>query len=347
MRFLKQRREVHAVSSQPRAHRLTVIRWLYLASVLALAIWLVNLFFGGLLYLQSEGLVLGDPGTVSAEFPVTVRDVLVQEGDVVEKGQIAVQVTSQSVTETIARLTAEIATRQARRGELRIRSEVVDALLGLATNRQKVAKDALQELETLFARQFLALNQRTAAVEMDFRSYQDLETLRAEKRIGETEINTLSVALAEAERALGDLRTLYDEGRLRIPVDGVISRVISNRGSVVRSGEPLVELHGNQRYILAYLPVGGFYDVTIGDEVKINIGFQSARGVITRVEPVAAALPREFQRAFTPVERQQLIRVEFAPGEVPPPLFTKVSLRSANIVPHRISQIWTELRFWP
>jgi len=153
--------------------------------------------------------------------------------------------------------------------------------------------------------------------------------------------------LAEAERALGDLRALYDEGRLRIPVDGVISRVISNRGSVVRAGEPLVDLHGNQRYILAYLPVGGFYDVTIGDEVKINIGFQSARGVITRVEPVAAALPREFQRAFTPVERQQLIRVEFAPGEVPPPLFTKVSLRSANIVPHRISQIWTELRFWP
>ena len=30
-----------------------------------------------------------------------------------------------------------------------------------------------------------------------------------------------------------------------------------------------------------------------------------------RVEPFAAALPREFQRAFTPVERQQVIRVEF------------------------------------
>jgi multidrug resistance efflux pump len=127
----------------------------------------------------------------------------------------------------------------------------------------------------------------------------------------------------------------------------VISRVISNRGSVVRAGEPLVELHGNQRYILAYLQVGGFYDVTIGDEVKINIGLRSVRGVITRVEPFAAALPREFQRAFTPVERQQVIRVEFAPGEVPPPLFTKVSLRSLQVVPRSIGRTWREWRPWP
>lgn len=347
MRFLKRRRQVHDVPSQPRIRSLTLIRWLYLSSVLALAVWLINLFFGGLLYLRSEGLVLGDPGTVSAEFAVTARDILVREGDVVEKGQIAVLVTSQSVTETIARLTAEIAARQARRGELRIRSEVVDALLGLAVNRQKVSTDALRELETLFARKFLALNQRTAAVEMNFRSYQDLETLRAEKRIGETEINTLSVALAEAERALSDLRTLYDEGRLRIPVDGVITRVSSNRGSVVRAGEPLVELNGKQRYVLAYLPVGGFYDVTIGDEVKINMGLRSAHGVITRIEPFAPALPREFQRAFTPVERQQLIRVEFAPGEVPPPLFTKVSLSSLQVVPRTIGRIWRKWRPWP
>jgi hypothetical protein len=44
-------------------------------------------------------------------------------------------------------------------------------------------------------------------------------------------------------------------------------------------------------------------------------------------------LPREFQRAFAPVDTQQLIRVDFVPGEVPPPLFTKVTLHSAEIMP--------------
>ena len=74
MRLLKRRGDVHALPTQPRVHRLTVIRWLYIAGVLALAVWLVNFFFGGLFYLKSEGLVLSEPGIVAAEFTVTVRD---------------------------------------------------------------------------------------------------------------------------------------------------------------------------------------------------------------------------------------------------------------------------------
>jgi hypothetical protein len=83
--------------------------------------------------------------------------------------------------------------------------------------------------------------------------------------------------------------------------------------------------------VLAYVPTGVLYDVEIGDEVQIKTGLQTTRGKISRIEPSAAALPREFQRAFTPVETQQVIRVEFASGEVPPPLFTKVTLRSFQI----------------
>jgi multidrug resistance efflux pump len=340
MRFLKQRRYGHSASGQPRAHRLTVIRWIYLASVLTLAIWLVNFSFGGLLYLQSEGLVLGEPGVVAAEFPVTVQDLPVRSGEIVEKGQIAAIVSSQTVAETIARLTADVAARQARRSELRIRSKVVDGLLALAQNRQQIATGARQALESLLSHHDLSLNQRTAAIDMEFRSYQDLESLKAEKSVVEGELDTLSAALAEAESAIGDLRKLYDNGQLRVPIDGVISRVVANKGSVVRAGEPLVELYGTQRFILAYMPTGALYDVTVGDEVQIKAGFQSARGVITRVEPFAAALPREFQRAFAPVETQQVIRVEFVPGETPQPLFTKVSLRSASFLPHWIDRTW-------
>jgi hypothetical protein len=35
---------------------------------------------------------------------------------------------------------------------------------------------------------------------------------------------------------------------------------------------------------------------------------------------------RRIQRAFTPIERQQVIRIEFAEGETPLPLFTKMRL---------------------
>jgi multidrug resistance efflux pump len=176
----------------------------------------------------------------------------------------------------------------------------------------------------------LPLNQRTAAVDNEYRSYQDLESLKAEQPVLNEELHTLSAALAEAEGAIADLRKLYDSGRLRAPIDGLISRVIANKGSVARAGDPIIELYSEQRFVLGYVPNGTLYRVTIGEQVQIKVGLQTYRGIIARVEPVAQALPREFQRAFEPVETQQLIRVEFAPGEVPPPLFTKVSLRSLN-----------------
>ncbi len=346
MRLSKRRPDAHYLPVQPRAHRLTVIRWIYIASVLALAGWLFNLFFSGMFYLQSEGLVLGEPGVVAAEFTVTVRDLTVHQGEVVVKGQTAAVVSSQNVAEAIARLTADLATRQARRGELNIRSKVVDSLLALAQNRQKIATGARQTLETALSNGHLALNQRTAAIDMEYRSYQDLEALKAEKSVVEGELGTLSAALSEAGSAIADLRMLYDEGRLRVPIDGVISRIVANKGSVVRAGDPIVELFGMQRFILAYVPTGTLYDVAVGEVVKIKTGFYSSYGTVSRVEPLAAALPREFQRAFTPVETQQVIRVEFAPGALKPPLFTKVSLSSARWLPGWVEQTWREWRPW-
>ena len=344
MRTLKQRREVHVVPAQPRAHRLAVIRWLYIAVVVALTAWLINYSFGGLFYMRSEGLVLGEPGVVAAEFPVTVRDILVHQGEHVKKGQVAAVVSSQSVAETIARLTAEVAARESRRGELRIRDSVVNGLLALAEQRQKVATSARKKLETLLSQGDLVLNQRTTAVDLEFRSYQDLEALKAEKPVLEDELRTLTAALAEANGAIGDLRKLYDNGRLRVPIDGVVSRVIANKGSVMRAGDPLIELYGTKRFVLGYIPTGTLYNVVVGDRVQIKVGLQTMQGVITRVEPVAAALPKEFQSAFAPVDTRQLIRVDFEPGEMPPPLLTKVSLRPAEFLPHWVGRIWRDWR---
>jgi multidrug resistance efflux pump len=344
MRFLKRRRNIHALPTQPRVHRLTVIRWLYAACVLGMAIWLINFFFGGLFYLQSEGLILGEPGIIAAEFTVTVRDIMVRQGENVRKGQVAAIVSSQNVTEGIARLTADIAARETRRGELRIRSSVVNGLFALAQDRQNIASAARRELETLTSHGNLTSSQRTAAVDTEYRSYQDLEALKAEKPVLNDELRTLTSALTQAESAVDDLRKLYDGGRLRVPIDGVITRVVANKGSVTRAGDPMAEMYGNQHFVLGYVPTGTLYRVAVGDGVQIKAGLQSLRGTITRVEPVAAALPREFQRSFAPVETQQLIRVEFAPGEVPPPLFTKVNLRSDRIIPRWVYLVWRKYR---
>jgi multidrug resistance efflux pump len=340
MRFLK-RRELHQIGPiEPRSRRLVLIRWLYLAGVLTVAIWLGNFLVGDRLFLRSEGLVIGEPAIVAAEFPVTVRDILVREGEAVEAGKIAAIVSSQTVAETIARLSSDVATRVIRRGELLIRGQVVEAMIPLAENRQKVASDTRREFETLLDRHYLGLNQRTAALDNEYRGIQDFETLKSEKRIIESELGTLDVALTEAQTAIADLRRIYNDGRLAAPIDGVVTRLVANRGAVVRTGEPLMEISGSRRFVLAYVPIGALYDVNVGDEVYVKTGLQTKRGTIARVEPFAAALPREFQRAFTPVERQQVIHVEFLPGQTPPPLFAKVTVRPAAMLPRWVARMF-------
>jgi len=344
MRSLKQRGVSFTRPAEPRTRRLAVIRWVYIICVLALAAWLANFFFGDMFYLRSDGLVVGEPSVVAAEFPVTVRDVLVRAGEHVEAGQVAAIVSSQEVLETIARLSADIAGRQVRLSELRIRNQTIDALLALAEDRSKVAVDTRKEFEKLVQQGYQSLDKRTAAIETEFRSRQDLETLKAEKRTVDEEIRILNSVLAEAESALSDLRRNYDDGRLRVLINGIVSRLTADKGAVVRAGEPLLEVSGSPHYVLAYLPTGGLYTVRAGDPVEISTGLRTMRGTITRIEPFAAALPREFQRSFIPVERQQVIRVDFAPDVEPPPLFTKVQLRSPNIALQWIADLWDKSR---
>ena len=340
MHRLKPRPNLYALPNQVRSHRQTVIRWTYIACVVGLAAWLGDLFLGSFFYLRSEGMVLAEPAVIAAEFPVTVRKLLVREGERVEAGRVAAIVSSQSVSETIARLAADLAGRQARLSELRIRSEKVDAVVSIAGVRQGAAVDARKQFETLVKSGLLAIDRRTAALESEFRSRQDFEALKAEKRAAEAEIATLSAAMAEAETAMKDLRRLYDEGRLRVPIDGIVTRLAAEIGSVVRAGEALADVYGNQRFVLAYLPTGGIYNVAAGDRVVIKSGLRTVEGVVARVEPFAATLPREFQRAFAPADRQQVIRVEFAPGEPSPPLFAKVKLRAATLMPRWTDRIW-------
>lgn len=136
------------------------------------------------------------------------------------------------------------------------------------------------------------------------------------------------------------MRRLYDGGMMRSPIDGVISQIAAEKGAVVRAGDPMVEVYGKQRYVLAYIPTGALYDVYPGDRVWIETGFSVAEGRVTHVQPFAAALPREFQRSFSPVDRRQVMRIEFADQAVPPPLFAKVKLRSISVMPAFVRSIY-------
>lgn len=344
MRLLKNRPVSFSRPPEPRNRRLAVIRWVYILTVLALLIWFLDSFFGDLFYLRSEGMVIGQSSVVAAEFPVRVREILVREGDSVTSGQIVVLATSQEVLTTRLSYGDGIATRKVRISDLRIRQETINDMLVLANNRDEVAGKTQEKYDELVKQGYLSLDKRMSTLEMEYQSRLDQQVLVSELRANRKEIDIQTTELAKLESMLNDYNGLFDQGQLRAPIGGIVSRVLADKGSVVLVGSALVEIYGNEHYVLAYVPTGGLYSLNVGDEVEINSGLLKLSGRIARIEPYAAALPREFQRSFIPVERQQVIRVEFEDNVELPPLFTKVEMRSASIVPKWMSSLWSDVQ---
>jgi hypothetical protein len=56
------------------------------------------------------------------------------------------------------------------------------------------------------------------------------------------------------------------------------------------SRHTLIELSGNQRFVLAYVPTGSLYDVNEGDEVTIKTDFKQSAAS----SPVRSPLRRRF-----------------------------------------------------
>jgi len=328
MKKLQSRARPDTLTNELRPRRKAASRWLYLGALGLLALWVGDLLFGGFIFLRSDGIVLAPSVTVSTEFVGTVRNLNVHEGDAVKQGQSVGAVSSHSVVEGIARNTLDAVNLRSKIFDLKTRGEIIDAVLYLAAERSKSASDAQKTIKSLADQKILALDFRTAAVDAQYRSRYDAASLEVERDATAAELSFLEPAVRQAEAAIADLRSLYANGKLVAPISGIVGRLHAVPGSVFQPGQPLMEIYSQARYVLAYLPTGTVYQVEIGDPVTIRWGLRALKGKVIRIEPIAASLPSEFQQAFKPVDRAQVIRVAFEAGADPPPLFTKVRLRA-------------------
>lgn len=334
MRRLRDRPRIDNLKNDVRKGRSNWTRMVYIALLGTSVLWLGDYFLGPYLYLRSEGMVLAPSATVATEHTATVRNIAVQEGQRVTAGQRIAEVSSQNVAESVARLTADLAALQVRESELRAQKARAASLLQLATDRSRLAKDTRQRYDGLQRQGLLPSDKLTSAVDSEFRSAADAEALRAEIRSIEQQLARMTPAMERAEAALADLQNTYGRGHMAAPFDGVVGRRYVENGAVVTAGAPIAEIYTDKLYVLAYLPTGTFFTMQPGEDVVIDWGVRRVRGEITDVEPVAMALPKEFQTAFKPVARNQVLRIAIRANadEPMPPLFAKVSVKGTSLV---------------
>src|SRR6516162_9322353 len=165
--------------------------------------------------MRGEGLVVGEPAVVAAEFIATVTDVSVKDGQEVKRGEVVSHISSQYMSETRAKLASDYAARASRLAEVKARREIVDAVLVSAETRERVAANGLAQLDTIQKKGYLLILTHTAATDQAFKGKQEAEALRAESRALDWQIATMASASEQADCALKELVSLYDDGNLR------------------------------------------------------------------------------------------------------------------------------------
>jgi multidrug resistance efflux pump len=309
-------------------------RWVYLALVGGLLLWVFDSFFGNYFYLRAEGLVLRERIVLATQYPAAVVKLRVREGWNVKEGKLLVRLRSQSVEESLAKLHAQLASVITTATELSIREKVNEALYPLAQHRYEIARAARTSSEELLSQKLLAANRRSELVKDEVLSAESQAQLGAERDVIGREAADVRAAIEASQNAIRRLTELYGNGVVYSPVSGIVGSLQISEGSVVREAEPLMEIFTGPPFVLAYVPEGAVYDVQKGDRICIGVGFASYYGYISQTYNMAGRPPKEFQQAFQPVNRARLIRVEFAPDQRDlPPLFAKTQLSAAGWPP--------------
>ena len=301
-------------------------RYFYVSALAGVFIYLSNIFFGHLLWLRAEGLVVSDYVIVASPYAVQVTKMMVQPGQQVKQGAVLAKVSSPQIMEAMATLTSKAPETTARQAELAIKLEVANAVLKTADERLKETEAQLRKVNTSRASLGFVSDAFAANVQKDrYFAMQEKVSREAERHGAIQQLAQLDVSLEEARAALAQLRLSYNNGVIEAPSDGTVGSKTAIQGDVLRPGDNLMQLFVGKKYALVYLETGALYEVKLGDRVNVADGFKQTMGAISEIQPLTVPLPAEFQRAFRPPSRGQVAKIELE-TEVIFPMASKVSV---------------------
>ena len=268
---------------------------------------------------------------VSAKEALRIKDVLVDEGDLVTPGQVLVHLDTVTLDAQLAAENANVAAAKERRVGAeatitKVKSQIKLARIEADRSRKLVAENAGSQRE---------YDDRRAAVETNTAALAEaeaqLETARRE------------VTVAEANAAT--VQTRIDDATLKSPVLGRVLYRLTEPGEVLAAGGKAMTLVNLEDvYMEIFLPAAEAAAVKVGAEARLTVDFRpgrSAIGYVSFVSPEAQFTPKEVE---TKSEREKLVfRVKI---QVPKALVTqsiqhiKTGVRGVGYVKISESAAW-------
>jgi HlyD family secretion protein len=247
-----------------------------------------------------EGIVSGNGrieaklADVAAKEPLRVKEILVNEGDLVKPGQVLVHLDTVTLESELAEARAKAAAAQEALAEANAsivekKSEIRLASIELDRSGKLVKEGAGSRRE------------------MDVRRTR-VETTRAALAQAEASLESAKQQLEVARAAAATIQTRIDDATLSSPITGRVLYRLAEPGEVLSpGGKALTLVNLEDIYMEIFLPAAQANQVKIGAEGRITVDFDQTRSLpatVSFVSPEAQFTPKQVETAS---EREKLM----------------------------------------
>jgi len=266
-----------------------------------------------------------------AKDALRVKEILVDEGDLVQPGEVLVRLDTNTFDAQLAQANLQVASAQERVASanfavVRQKSLVENAQIEYDRTKKLVAANALSQRE---------FDERTT----------NLATAKAAYDEEVAKLNTAKQEVEVAKANAATIQTHIDDATLKSPVLGRILYRLAEPGEMLAAGgKALTTVNLEDVYMEIYLPSEQAASIKIGTEARITVDFAPGRaavGQVSFVSPEAQFTPKQVE---TRSERDKLMfRVKI---QVPKELVTayveriKTGIRGVGYVKIKDSAVW-------
>ena len=230
----------------------------------------------------------------TAKEPLRVKDILVDEGDLVKPGQVLVHLDTVTLDAQLQEARAQVASAQEQLA-------VVNAAIAKSKSQVALAKIEADRAEKLFAEN--ASSQR----EVDVRRT-TVETTNASLAEDRARLNTAQQQVAVAEANVAAVQSRINDATLVSPVLGRVLYRLAEPGEVLGpGGKALTIVNLDDVYMEIFLPAAEAAPLKVGGEGRITVDSQpgrSAPALVSFVSPEAQFTPKQVE---TKSEREKLM----------------------------------------
>jgi len=282
---------------------------------------------------SGNGRVEAKLSDASAKEPLRVKEVLVNEGDLVKPGQVLVRLDTVTLDAQLAEARAQVSAAReqlavAQAGITKVKSQIELAKIEAERSRKLVEEHAGSQRE------------------YDVRKTQ-VETTTAALAEEEARLETAKQNVTVAEANVATIQTRIDDATLKSPVLGRVLYRLAEPGEVLGpGGKALTLVNLEDVYMEIFLPAEEAAKVKIGADARLTVDYEpgrSAQGYVSFVSPEAQFTPKEVE---TKSEREKLVfRVKI---QVPKSLVThyiqhiKTGIRGMGYVRYNDSANWPD-----